>query len=434
MAPPPFTAIDLCAGAGGTALGFRRAGFLILAALEIDPDAAATYELNIGVRPTVADLRAVDADRWRSELGLAPGDLDVLIGCPPCQGFTRLRGKDGVDDPRNDLVCIFVEFVLSFRPKLVVFENVPGFVKGARGKVFHDQLVAALIRAGYRPSEALLDAADFGTPQHRLRFLLMAGLGYKPRLPERTHGAPDDPAVIAGTLKPWRTVRDAIGHLPPLAPGEECKEVPNHRASVVGPRVLEFIKLVPKNGGSRAEVPRSLWLPCHLKHDGHKDVFGRLAWDAPASAVITSGCINPSKGRFVHPEQDRGLTPREAAALQGFPDWYTFVGGHLSTAAQIGNAFPPPFAEAVARASADFLVEWYTRDAALSNGEVAQVGHRALPAPRLPGMADRPCEVDEAAKVWPGIGLCQHRRQGSKLAASLGRVPRGKTREPRNKP
>lgn len=366
-----FTAVDLCAGAGGTALGFKLAGFRILAALEIDPDAAATYELNIGVKPTIADIRALNPEQWRDEMGLAPGELDVLIGCPPCQGFTRLRGKDGVDDPRNDLVHVFAEFVLSFRPKLIVFENVPGFVKGARGKVFHDQLVATLLGAGYYPAEALLDAADFGTPQHRVRFLLMAGLGHRPLLPERTHGAPDSPAVISGKLKPWRTVRDAIGHLPPLAAGEGCPSVPNHRASAIGPRVLEFIKMVPKDGGSRTEVPRRLWLPCHLKHNGHKDVFGRLAWDAPASAVITSGCVNPSKGRFVHPEQDRALTPREAAALQGFPDWYTFVGGHLSTAVQIGNAFPPPFVEAVARASADFLVELYARGATSAGGEVA---------------------------------------------------------------
>lgn len=342
-----------------------------MGAVEINPDAAATYERNIGVKPTIADLRTLNPDRWRNDLSLAPGELDVLIGCPPCQGFTRLRGKDGVDDPRNDLVRIFAYFVFSFRPKLVVFENVPGFVKGARGKVFHDHLVAVLHEAGYSTAEAILDAADFGTPQHRMRFLLMAGYGRKPMLPERTHAAPDDPAVIAGQLKPWRTVRDAIGHLPPLAAGEECKSVPNHRASAIGTRVLEFIKMVPKDGGSRTEVPRNLWLPCHLRHNGHRDVFGRLAWDTPASAVITSGCINPSKGRFVHPEQDRALTPREAAALQGFPDSYTFDGGHLSTAAQIGNAFPPPFAEAAAIASANFLLNWYTREAAPHNGEVA---------------------------------------------------------------
>lgn len=369
-------AVDLFSGAGGAALGLKAAGFEILAAVEIDPDAAATYERNIGVTPLVADIRTVDPDAWRERLGLAPGELDLMVGCPPCQGFTRLRGPKGASDPRNELVDVFARFVRSFLPKMVAFENVPGLIKSAHGRAYYERLVAALEAAGYEVTERVLDAADFGTPQHRPRLVVVSARGRKPLLPEPTHGAPDDPEVLSGRRKPWRTVRDAIAHFPPLAAGESCPDDPNHSASSIGPRVLQFIKMVPRDGGSRREVPREFWLPCHLAHDGHKDVFGRLAWDEPSSVVITSGCINPSKGRYVHPEQDRALTPREAAALQGFPDRYVFCGRRLSVASQIGNAFPPPLAEAVFRAAAAFLrrgVRVYARRSTRRGGGAAQI-------------------------------------------------------------
>jgi len=122
---------------------------------------------------------------------------------------------------------------------------------------------------------------------------------------------------------------------------------PNHVTALTGNKVLDFIKWVPPNGGSRTDIPKEHWLECHLKHEGHKDVYGRLAWDQPAN-TITSGCTNPSKGRFVHPEQHRALTFREAAALQGFPDDFVFCGQRI--AEQIGNAVPPPLAQAIAEA------------------------------------------------------------------------------------
>ncbi len=167
----------------------------------------------------------------------------------------------------------------------------------------------------------------------------------------RAHPRPpgEPPEVAAGLRQPWRTVRDAIGHLPPLAPGEAHPDDPMHRAPRMGGRVGRFIALVPRDGGGRCQVPEEYWLPCHRHHDGHRDAYGRLPWDRP-SGVVTTGCCNVSKGRFVHPEQDRAITPREAALLQGFPPGVVFHGPLDSVRRQIGNAVPPPLAKAFALA------------------------------------------------------------------------------------
>jgi len=261
-----------------------------------------------------------------------------------------MRNDAGKSDARNGLVAIYGEFVRVFKPRFAMFENVPGLIRTEHGKQYYRALRDQLREAGYCIGSWELDAADFGVPQHRRRVILIAGRDGEipPDLSAaRTHGAPDSPEVRAGMLKPWRTVRDAIARFPPLQPGECCEDFPNHVARRLGERVARFIAAVPTDGGSRTDVEHGLWLECHRRHGGHKDVYGRLAWDRPAN-VITSGCTNVSKGRFVHPEQNRGLTPREAAALQGFPDDFVFVGSFESVSAQIGNAVPPPMAKVAA--------------------------------------------------------------------------------------
>jgi len=345
-----LSVLDLFSGAGGTAWGFLQAGFRIAAAVEKDPRAADTYEANIGVRPKVVDITELDPGDFREEIGLRTGDLDVLIGCPPCQGFTRMRNAEGAGDPRNPLVLRYLDYVREFRPRFAVFENVPGLARTEHGKRFYDALLGGLEDLGYKLESYRLDAADYGVPQHRKRIVIIAGReGEEPPFPEPTHAAPGSLEVIRGLKHPWVTVREAIGGYPALRAGEQSDAPPNHRARRIGKRVLEFIRQVPHDGGSRTDVPKEAWLPCHLRHSGHKDVYGRLAWDRPSN-VITSGCTNVSKGRFVHPEQDRGLSVREAARLQGFPDEFVFAGGIDSASWQIGNAVPPPLAEAVARA------------------------------------------------------------------------------------
>ena len=348
--------MDIFSGAGGSALGFVRAGFRPLAAIDKYTWAVKTYARNIGIKPVRADAFYFDWGKWARELG----DVDVLVGCPPCQGFSRLkltlsRKYRGIeDDPRNRLLLVYLRAVEALRPRAVVFENVPGVEKSN----YFRGLVDGLRRLGYRVRWAILDAADYGVPQHRKRIILVGLVGQEPLLfpPPPTHGRPNSGAVREGLRRPWRTVRQAISDLPPLSPGEQHPTIPNHVAKRLPPHWIELIKRIPKNGGSRHDVPPELLLPAHrrLGRRGFNDVFGRLRWDKPA-VTMTTGCWNPSKGRYVHPEQDRGLSVRECARLQGFPDDFVFLGPPGSAARQVGEALPPPLAEAVAKTVMEML-------------------------------------------------------------------------------
>lgn len=348
-----YKVVDLFSGAGGTALGFKRASFDIIGAIDIDAAATKTYEANIGIAPMKLDLLKIEASDLLHLFGLQPGELDVLVGCPPCQGFTRMVGDKGLNDPRNDLVLRYLEFVRVLQPKCVVFENVPGISKkhgAALFKRFCDGLQDAGYGFDYENPGRKLNAANYGVPQLRERMILIAGAnGRRIEYPQPTHGAPDNPQVLSGSLKPWVTVGDAILHYPTIEAGESCNKYPNHRAlGFRGDRVKQFISLITEPGGSRTDVPYEYWLDCHKKpRCGHKDVYGRLPLDQP-SGVMTSGCTNVSKGRFVHPTQNRGISAREAARLQSFPDDFVFQGNLGEIANQIGNAVPPLLAQAIA--------------------------------------------------------------------------------------
>lgn len=214
------TVIDLFAGAGGSALGFIRASFRIAGAAEIDPDACRTYEGLIGVRPLCVDLSELPPEMAAGLWNVKPGEIDVLVGCPPCQGFTRLRNDAGASDPRNGLVMVFLEYVSYFRPRFLVFENVPGLIRLPHGKAFYLKLTKGLLRLGYRLRKKEVDAADYGVPQHRRRLIVIGArkdMG-QPPFPRATHGDPRSPKVRSGRQLPWLTVRDAIGHLPPFEP------------------------------------------------------------------------------------------------------------------------------------------------------------------------------------------------------------------------
>ena len=337
--------IDLFSGAGGTGLGSQAAGFRILAAVEINSNAVKTYEHNLGVKVEQTDITELEAEKFREKLGLQKRQLDVLVGCPPCQGFTRMRNGNGATDERNDLVLQYLEYVKEFQPRFAVFENVPGLVRSKHGKEFYRKLCDGLRELNYALIEHIVNAADYGVPQHRRRIIVVAGRDHEsPPFPEATHANPRSRKVEKGVQKPWLTVRATIADFPEVSAGQDGSLegiYPNHIAPNMGDKVLGFISKVPKNGGSRTEIPRELWLSCHIKHAGHKDVYGRISWEEPSN-TITSGCTNVSKGRFVHPTQNRGLTSREAAALQSFPDNFVFCGRDIP--AQIGNAVPPQLA------------------------------------------------------------------------------------------
>jgi len=319
-------AIDLFSGCGGLTEGLKQAGYTVLCAIENDQKACQNYQLNHpNVDLIASDIKAIDAIDVRSKLGLELGQLDLLAGCPPCQGFSTLktRKKRPKRDERNSLIEDFLRFVLAFKPKNVMLENVPGLQRYYRFSKF----VRSLREHGYHVDHKVLNVGDYGVPQRRQRLILIAGLEAKPSFAERSSSR--------------LSVREVIGGLDAVElEKNDIHYIPERRTE----KVIEIIKNIPKNGGSRSDLPEHLILDCHRKFSGYSDVYGRMSWENLAP-TITSGCHNPSKGRFLHPEEDRTITLREAALLQGFPHTYKFLRetGKESLALMIGNALPPPF-------------------------------------------------------------------------------------------
>lgn len=321
------TALDLFAGCGGLTLGLKQGGFRVIGAIEQDPLAATTYRRNH--RNTYVwqkDIRRVSAAEVLRRLNLRVGHLDLLAGCPPCEGFSRLRtlnGKLGVADPRNDLIYEFLRLARRIRPRAIMLENVPGLAKDRR----MTDLLTSLEGVGYSLDVRILDASRYGVPQRRRRLIVLAGrfgpISYPPAASRR------------------RTVRDAIGWLD--RPGQSGDQLHDH-GERRSPEVASLIRSVPIDGGSRLDLGAARQLPCHRRCDGFNDVYGRMAWDDVAP-TITKGCVNPSKGRFLHPRQNRCITLREAALLQTFPPKYyvSLERGKYAAAAMIGNALPPEF-------------------------------------------------------------------------------------------
>lgn len=321
-------AIDLFSGCGGLSLGLRQAGFSVVGAVDLDPLASSTYRMNHKSAEVIEqDIATVDPLELMKRFKLAAGELALLAGCPPCQGFSTLRTLNGcktIDEPMNDLIVHFSRFIRAFRPKTVMVENVPGLTRDTRLVSFTRSLAAM----GYKYRFAVFDAADFGVPQRRRRMILLAALTEQPN--------------FASFVKKRASVRSVIEQLPfPGLADDPAHDYPVDRA----PHVMELIRKIPKDGGSRTDLGSQAQLPCHRKSDGFKDVYGRMSWSSP-SPTITGGCINPSKGRFLHPQQDRAITVREAALLQGFPRKYKLdmSRGRYRAAQMIGNAFPPQFA------------------------------------------------------------------------------------------
>lgn len=334
-----YTAIDLFSGCGGLSVGLKLAGFEVVAAVEIARKAQETYRLNHpDVHLLTEDIRKINPEDVLKATGLSVGELDLLAGCPPCQGFSRLRTRNravSVDDPRNDLVFEFLRFISVIKPKCVMLENVPSLGDDSR----FQEVCKQLVELGYSYTTKVLDASNYGVPQRRRRLILLASRVHQPKLAEM-----EEQKV---------TVRQAFSALTEdVVLNDELHLIPERRS----PHVRELISLIPKNGGSRCDLPEHMQLDCHRKNDGFSDVYGRMGWDT-VSPTITSGCHNPSKGRFLHPELDRNITLREAALLQGFPVGYKFdvAHGKEDIALMIGNALPPPFIRAHALSLYDGL-------------------------------------------------------------------------------
>ncbi|MFF0121258.1 DNA cytosine methyltransferase [Micromonospora arida] len=332
-----LTCIDLFAGAGGATEGLRSAGFNVIGAVEVDPDAAASYKANHpDVRLWDRDIRLLTAAGMLRDLGLEVGELTLLKACPPCQGFSTL-GPGGESDQatnRNDLVLDVIRFVRAFRPSAVLLENVPGLERDAR----FSRVQEALRKLGYQIKTFRLDAAWVGVPQRRRRLIMLAIRGRRTVLPERL---PDllgewfvqEPATVRTALEQLSAKREVGNHLD------------KHRAHSA--KVLARIKAVPV-GGNRFDLPPEHRLACHdnLRVRNATASYGRVRLDEPAP-TMTTRCATPACGSFIHPTEHRGLTLREAAAFQTFPSTYTFKGNFGSIERQIGNAVPVRMAEAL---------------------------------------------------------------------------------------
>lgn len=337
MKMPPV-AVDLFCGCGGLSLGMRRAGIDVLAGIDMDASMKDTYELNNpGSRFLPYDIRDVTKETILEIFDGHDGPR-ILAGCAPCRPFSSINREGGKKHMDYGLLDYFTDLIIGVKPDAVIMENVPGLY--STGREVFSRFLAALGKVGLNSSfEPQLDMADYGIPQHRKRLILVASRG-EPRLPRRSHGA--------GTKKGYVTVRAAIGYLPEIAAGYRENNVRRHSCKSLAEVNLKRIHLTPHDGGSRKDVPADLWIPAHLKHRGHGDTYGRMRWDEPAP-TLTCKCMSVTNGRFAHPDQDRGISMREAALLQGFPRTYKLPDNFEVAQRCIGNAFPPLMAEKVAR-------------------------------------------------------------------------------------
>jgi DNA (cytosine-5)-methyltransferase 1 len=352
--------IDLFCGAGGMTLGFTKSlgqVFIPIWANDFNHYAAKTYIANFGTHCTTKDILEI-VDKRIDEIPKA----DVVIGGPPCQGFSLLN-KQRKDDDRKQLWRPFLQIVEHSEAEIFVMENVPQIL----GSEEHIEIIKAARLMGFKSAYAKLCAADYGVSQTRWRAFIIGCKFADPNdffPPKKTHRRPDD--IETGLLfsndfdkyifrpKSWRTVRDAIGDLPTPV-GTEITDNPPpldlHFGRTPTPMSLKRYKSIPKEGMNRFDLQRrvpELTPPCWIrKTKGGTDLFGRLWWDRPAFTIRTE-FFKPEKGRYLHPVQHRPITHREAARLQSFPDSFLFKGTKIEIAKQIGNAVPPMLAARIA--------------------------------------------------------------------------------------
>ena len=374
--------IDLFAGAGGLSCGLEMVGFKPILANEIDPKYAETYKRNHpNTEVVVDDIRSVNDINLKETLGLKAGELDLIAGGPPCQGFSINAPIRSLDDKRNHLFKDYLRIAEALRPKAILIENVPGIISLGKGTVV-EQIYKELHRMGYSVSHRILFAGHYGVPQMRFRttFIAIKGREKKIIFPEPTHDAKavanftgakelcmDIMPLFAQHLKPQTNVWDAISDLPEIEPGNGdglfnyqtnsksdyqkilrtgSDHIENHICSKLGKINLERLKHIPQ-GGSWRDIPFDL-LPEGLKRacrSDHTKRYGRLHPDGLCSTILTK--CDPHWGSFFHPVQDRVLSVREAARIQSFPDTYIFYGSTTQQYAQVGNAVPPFLAKAI---------------------------------------------------------------------------------------
>lgn len=335
--------IDLFCGGGGMSLGFSALGksegyFKVIGGADINKTSLDTYSHNYGVPGINIDVQEIAKSKknlksFLSKLdGYDKSKKTILIGCAPCQGFSAHRKKNWDNpDERNGLIESFADIGFMLEPDCIIMENVPELLSGKYWKhfeCFRDRLVSK----GYIVKQAIHNAAAQGVPQERFRAIVIAM--------KQDFSMPSEKL---GRSK-FKSVKSAIGKLPVVKAGEQCKKDPMHKSAAHRQSTIDVIKAVPLDGGSR---PHGIGPKCLQDFKGFADVYGRLSWSKPA-ITITHYARNPASGRFIHPEQHRGLTKRESARLQSFPDGYEFKGGFDDIFRQIGEAVPPLLSLSVA--------------------------------------------------------------------------------------
>lgn len=352
-----YEAIDIFSGCGGVSCGLSLAGFKVKSAVEIEKHAVETY-LSYGPLKNVnvlnEDICNLNGEQILKAAKIKKDDIYLFAGCPPCQNFSRQNplNKNKTDDERKKLLFEFLRLIEEVLPPFILMENVPGITTEFNKAILTEFMER--LKKHYYVKEDVLNAANYGVPQARKRFVLHAvrndineelkQMGFSFDLPQATHDKKG-----SNGLKKWKTVKETIGDLPTISAGEEYKDdgkIHNHKCADLSDINLKRIKAIRANGGSRNGLPEELVLECHKKKDnegnvfsGHGDVYGIMDPDKPAP-TITGGCLCYSKGRFGHYSQNRAISIREAARLQTFPDDFVFSNSLSDSALQIGNAVP----------------------------------------------------------------------------------------------
>ncbi len=346
-----ISAIDAFCGAGGLSIGLSAVGFDILLGFDLDKKCIETLRSNPKIIRHIA-LQADVKDMLGGELlkksGLTKGELDLLAGGPPCQGFSVQRTIGGDRDARNLLVDDYGDLIAEVEPRFFLMENVPG-IGGKRGREIVDRFKERMSSIGYFCHERILDAQDFGVPQRRRRFIVVG-----------------EKILNQGPLFEWpkknrsssiNSVRTTIGHLPfPPVDGGDHPDFFGHRSDRLSEKNKARLMAL-KEGQARDDLPEHLLADCHkVSSDviGHRNVYGRMSWDDVAP-TITARFDSFTRGKFGHPEQLRSISLLEGALLQTFPENYRFSGTKVDIARQIGNAVPPKFAAAIGRSIAKAL-------------------------------------------------------------------------------
>ncbi|NCN52064.1 DNA cytosine methyltransferase [archaeon] len=324
-----MVAADLFCGIGGLTRGLSDAGIKVLKGYDFDADAKETYEKN----NKGSSFFSIDVSNLKGKELLDGIDRKnnyfLLAGCAPCQPFSLINQSNKEEDERKDLLLQFGRLIKETSPDFIFMENVPGLMNG-KGKHIFRKFISILDKQGYYYDYALLNTMNYEVPQRRRRLVLLGSKFSEVKIPSGSN------KII--------TLKEVLNKYPPLDAGKKDKNILNHEARNLSKLNMQRLKLTPKNGGSRKNLPKELVLECHKKHKGHGDVYGRMSLEE-VSPTLTCKCTCISNGRFGHPTQNRAISVREAAAIQTFEDDYEFFGNMGQNTKWVGNAVPVKFAK-----------------------------------------------------------------------------------------